>query len=429
MALDRTIAPNYKQIEDVKLIKATEERLQNNIPLYIINSGTQDLIRIEFIFSAGSWHQSHPLVAYATNQLLEEGTKTLTASEIADKLDYFGAFLETEPGPDSASLVLYTLNKHLASTLPVVEDIIKNPVFPRKEFDTFIQNKKQKLLVELQKVNHVARKKFGELIFGESHPYGYYTTAKDYDNLKIEYLAEFHASQYTPENCKIIISGKVSEQSVSLIKKHFGSSNWKNSDRKIEKKSAIEVNTIGQPKNIVFKKDAIQSALRVGRLLFNKTHPDYLPMQILNTILGGYFGSRLMANIREDKGYTYGIGSNLISQKNAGYFVISSEVGVDVCSSAINEIFLEIKRLREEEINESELQLVKNYMLGVFLKSIDGPFALADRFKGILEYNLGYDYYDTFLKTIKTISAKDLMALANKYLQEDSLIELVVGKK
>jgi predicted Zn-dependent peptidase len=160
-----------------------------------------------------------------------------------------------------------------------------------------------------------------------------------------------------------------------------------------------------------------------------KTHKDFHSLTVLNTILGGYFGSRLMTNIREDKGYTYGIGSGMIPLKKAGYFFISTEVGVEVCNKAIDEIYIEINRLRNESISEKELILVKNYMIGSFLRSIDGPFALANRFKSIMEYDLDYSYYDDYISTIKNIKASDLLNLANKYLDPNSMTEVVAGKR
>jgi predicted Zn-dependent peptidase len=177
------------------------------------------------------------------------------------------------------------------------------------------------------------------------------------------------------------------------------------------------------------RNNAIQSAIRVGRPMFNKTHADYAGMQVLNTILGGYFGSRLMKNIREEKGYTYGIGSAVVSMIHGGYFFIASEVGAEVCSSALEEVYKEMDILRMEPIPEEELQMVKNYMLGSFLKSIDGAFNLVDRWKGIMFYNLGYEYYDRFINTVSTISPPELMMLAQKYLTRESMNELVVGKK
>jgi len=146
-------------------------------------------------------------------------------------------------------------------------------------------------------------------------------------------------------------------------------------------------------------------------------------------VFGGYFGSRLMANIREDKGYTYGIGSAMVSFRHAGYFTISTEVGAEVTKDAIKEIYFELNKLQTEKISENELSLIRNYMLGTFLRSIDGPFALADRFKGIYFNGLNYDYYERYVETIKSITPKQLQDLANKYLKKDEMIELVVGKK
>jgi predicted Zn-dependent peptidase len=189
------------------------------------------------------------------------------------------------------------------------------------------------------------------------------------------------------------------------------------------------LDTTKQRTHFIEKPDAIQSAVRVGRLLFNKKDPDYFKFQVLNTVLGGYFGSRLMANIREDKGYTYGIGSGLASLVNGGYFFISTEVGVDVTNNTLSEIYKEIKLLREQPVNNEELETVRNYVLGQFLRSVDGPYSLADKFKAIWEFGLGYDYFENYFKAVKTITPKEIQELANKYLQEEDLIELVVGKK
>ena len=227
------------------------------------------------------------------------------------------------------------------------------------------------------------------------------------------------------------MAGKVEEDMLVLLDNYFGGDDWNNassSDSFAANLSVIEPNEINGSE-LILKKDAVQSAIRIGKVLFNKKHPDFQSLQILNTLFGGYFGSRLMSNIREDKGYTYGIGSGIVSLQNSGYFFISTEVGVDVCKDALNEIYFEMNRLREELVSENELQLVKNYLLGTFLRSVDGPFAMAEKFKGIMEYNLDYDYFDNYIATIRSISASKLRNLANTYLDKNSMIELVVGKK
>ncbi len=425
--IDRTVSPAFKTVEKIEMIQATEKKLRNNIPVYSINAGSQELIKVEFFFSAGMFQQTKPLQAATVNAMLEEGTLKMTAAQIADAVDYYGAFLEVGVSQDHASVVLYTLNKHLKSTLSVVEDVIKNATFPEDELDTHLTNKKQKFHVNNQKVATVARKRFTELIFGEKHPYGINVQEADFEKIKRTDLIDFYRSFYCSGNCKIVLAGKINDDVFSLLDEHFGDNDW--SSVNSLKKNTVEIISCKEREQLIFKEDALQSAIRIGKVLFNKTHPDFQSLQILNTVYGGYFGSRLMSNIREDKGYTYGIGSGIASLQNSGYFFISTEVGVDVCKNAINEIYLEMDRLRNELIPADELQLVKNYLLGTFLRSVDGPFAMADRFKGILEYNLGYDYFDKYIATIKGISASQLRDLANTYFDKESMIELVVGKK
>lgn len=425
--IDRTVSPAFKTVEKIEMIQATEKKLRNSIPVYSINAGSQELIKVEFFFSAGMFQQTKPLQAATVNAMLEEGTLKMTAAQIADAVDYYGAFLEVGVSQDHASVVLYTLNKHLKSTLSVVEDVIKNATFPEDELDTHLTNKKQKFHVNNQKVATVARKRFTELIFGEKHPYGINVQEADFEKIKRTDLIDFYRSFYCSGNCKIVLAGKINDDVFSLLDEHFGDNDW--SSVNSLKKNTVEIISCKEREQLIFKEDALQSAIRIGKVLFNKTHPDFQSLQILNTVYGGYFGSRLMSNIREDKGYTYGIGSGIASLQNSGYFFISTEVGVDVCKNAINEIYLEMDRLCNELIPADELQLVKNYLLGTFLRSVDGPFAMADRFKGILEYNLGYDYFDKYIATIKGISASQLRDLANTYFDKESMIELVVGKK
>jgi len=434
--INRKIPPEFKTVEHIKLIKAVESPLNNGLPLYLIDAGTQDLTRIELIFPAGLWYQPSPLLASTANAMLNEGTSKFTSAEIAEKIDYYGSFLEMESGKDFAYISLYTLNKYLKYTLPILEEIVKNSIFPEREFETYLQNRKQKFIVNNEKVDFIASKKFNEIMFGNDHPYGHNVTLNDFDRLKRKDVIDFYDRFYKLDACRIIAAGKIPDDLLGLLNKHFG----KGKGLKVMAKTSVGL-PLSQPKRssrhecrdrgevFIPKKDALQSAIRIGKKLLNKKDPDYMGMQILNTVLGGYFGSRLMANIREDKGYTYGIYSAVVSLQNEGCFFISTEAGVDVCNKAIDEIYGELKRLREELIPEEELQLVKNYMLGAFLRSIDGPFALADKFKGIMEYGLDYGYYKMFIDTIKEITSVKLNNLANKYLQQEDMHQVVVGKK
>lgn len=427
---NRKTPPDFKTVENINFIEAVETPLNNGIPLHIIDTGTQDVVRIEFIFPAGLWYQTSPLVASTANAMLNEGTSKYTSAEIAEKIDYYGAFLEMESGKDFAYISLYSLNKHLKNTLPILEEIVKNSIFPKGEFKTYLQNRKQRFIVNNEKVGIVASKKFNEMLFGNDHPYGHNVTLNDFEQLKRMNVVGFYDRCYKLGACKIIAAGKIPGDLIGLLNRHFGSGKG----LKVMAETSVDSHSSpadGEGRGEVFipKKDALQSAIRIGKKLFNKTHTDYMGMQILNTVLGGYFGSRLMANIREDKGYTYGIYSALVSLQSEGCFFISTEAGVDVCNKAIDEIYGELKRLREELIPDDELQLVRNYMLGALLRSIDGPFGLADKFKGIMEYGLDYSYYSKLVDTIKEINPVKLNDLANKYLQQEDMHQVVVGKK
>ena len=427
MSLNRKLAPAFKTIDKIDIQHAVSNTLDNGIKVYTIDSGSQELTKIEFIFKAGMYYQSQPLLASAANNLLETGTKTYSANELSDSIDFFGSFFECAVEQDFASLALFSLNKYLDKSLHYVEDIIKNPTFPKDEFDIYISNKKQKHLVNSEKVNVLARRRFSELTFGEKHPYGVAVKNEDFDKLTIESVVDFYKTFYHSGNCTIIASGKLSENLIETLNRFFGKESW--GQIQPIPVPQVEIETTKQQKHFIEKPDAIQSAIRVGRLLFNKKNPDYFKFQVLNTILGGYFGSRLMANIREDKGYTYGIGSGLASLVNSGFFFISTEVGADVTNQTLKEIYKEIKLLREELVDADELETVRNYVLGQFLRTVEGPYSLADKFKAIWEFDLGYDYFENYFKAVKTITPEEIKALANTYLQEKDLIELVVGKK
>lgn len=423
--IDRTMAPPFGQVEIIDLLRPQSFVLDNNLQCFVVNGGEQDLVRIEFIFSNVDWDNTKPLQAFATNTLLNDGTSEYSASQIADRIDYYGAFLQTEYNFDQVTVTLFTLNKHLQATLPIVKAILTDSIFPQRELETFILNQKQKLSVNLEKNDFVARKVFNQALFGDTL-YGYDINAAAYDQLTRNQLVDYFKKAYQPQNCTIIIAGKVTDDTLKELNSSFGK-DWENTGTTktnfftFEKTKGLE--------NYVEKADALQSAIRIGQIAINRNHPDFPAFQVLNTILGGYFGSRLMANIREDKGFTYGIGSALVSLKNTGYFFIASEVGADVCSQAMEEIQKEVNLLKKEKVSAGELDLVRNYMLGSMLGSLENALSHADKFKNIYFSGLDYDYYDNYIRIVRNINADEILQLANKYLNFDDFQRVIVGKK
>ncbi|RZK64704.1 MAG: insulinase family protein [Pedobacter sp.] len=422
--LNRQQAPDFKQVSTINIIQPQQKKLQNDVPVYIVYSGEQDLVRIEFIFNNVNWNVEKPLQAIAVSAMLNNGTSKLSSKEIAEQIDFYGAFFQTEYAQDQSTVTLYTLNKHLASVLPIVKDVLSDSQFPQKELDIYIQNQKQKMQVNLQKNDILSRKEFAHALFGDT-AYGVDIQAKHYDELKRDSLVEYFKASYTPNNCTIVVSGKFDEASFDLLNQQFGN-NWDKSHSIPNNFKFTASNT--QP---VYREipEAIQSAIRIGKIAVNRTHEDFPGLQILNTVLGGYFGSRLMNNIREDKGYTYGIGSGISSLQDAGYFFIATEVGAEVCADALVEIYKEIDLLKNELIGDEELNLVKNYMLGSMLGSLENIFSHADKFKNIYFFGLDYDYYDRYIAKVKSITAEEMKDLANKYLNTSEFTEVVIGKK
>jgi len=421
--LNREIAPQFKQVDQIDFIKAKKHLLKNNIPVFSISGGEQNLVRIEFIFANVDWNEEKPLLASVTNAMLNEGTHSLTGAEIASKIDYYGSFFQTEFSSDRSSVTLYSLKKYLGNTLPIVKEVLTGSIFPEKELKTYISNQKQKLKVSLEKNDFLARKQFNKLLFGNTL-YGYSPDGKDYDLLNREDLQDYFVKAYHPLNCTIIASGNVDEGIIHELDNLFGE--W-------ESQASFKINQFNfdmpvATERIIEKPQALQSAIRIGIPTINRVHPDFAAFQVLNTVLGGYFGSRLMTNIREDKGYTYGIGSGNASFEQAGFFFIASEVGADVCRNTLQEIEKEINILKTELIPNEELKLVKNYLMGSLLGSLENAFSHADKFKNIYFFDLRYNYFDEYIQTIKNISSEELKDLANKYLNYEKFIKVIVGK-
>lgn len=421
--LDRATAPQFGTIKDVSLIEPTIHHLDNGIPVFSVNTGIQEVTKVELVFDAGTATASRTLVASTTTKLLTSGTSNKTAAEIAESVDFFGAYLQAETSHDDCSLNLFTLSKYLPQTLPILAEVYTDVVFSEKEITTHLSQSQQQMLVNREKVSYLGAKAFAAAMFGKHHPYGRSASVADYDSITRNELVGFYQNHVKGGVKHIIVAGKLSKNTIAQLNDAFG-----NTEQKEPSPSSFDIGPNTPTTVHAEKADAVQNSIKIGRVLFNRKHPDFIGLQVLTTVLGGYFGSRLMTNIREDKGYTYGIGSGMVSMKNSGYLSISTEVGADVCQAAVDEIFKEIGLLRKEHIPIGELELVRNYMLGSILKSVDGPFAIADKWKTYLRYEMGINSHHNLIHQIQTITPERLRDLANTYLQRDDMAVVTAGK-
>jgi len=424
--IDRKVQPPMLDaVElDLKLKPYQFFTLDNGIPVYAINAGEQEVLMVEWVFYAGNWFEEKNIVAATTNYLLKNGTKNKTAYAINDHFEYYGSYLNRNCYNETASVALHCLSKHIDKLLPVVAELLTESIFPEEELAIYKQIQKQKLAVNLKKCDFVGNRVIDELLYGHQHPYGKYTSMEEYDALRRDEAFEFFKQYYINGTCILFVAGKLPADIQQQLNKNFGSLPF-------NKNQVLAIDHSAQPAsekkhNIINDPNGVQGAVRIARQFPNRHHPDFIKVQVLNNIFGGFFGSRLMSNIREDKGYTYGIHSFLQNHIQQTAWVVSTEAGRDVCTATVTEVYKEMQRLREKPVDEEELHLVRNYMIGSILGDLDGPFQIIGRWKNYILNNLTEAYFYNSVQTIKTISTEELMQLAAKYLNPEDFYELIV---
>ena len=424
--LNRKAAPPIKDAVDFNLqLKPCDHFiLDNGVPVYSINAGTQDVLQVELVFYAGNWFEHQKSVAAATNFMLKNGTGKRNAFQLNEDFEYYGAYCSRACYNETAVVTLSALNKHLPELLPVLQEMITDSIFPEEELNIYKQNTKQRLSVSLQKSDFVATRYIDAYVYGENHPYGTYTNAADIDALETTTLKKYFQQYYLQGSCVIFVSGMTPANLPQLLNNHFGKHAIVKPSYHAEN---ISSNAVEQKKyRLQNDPDGVQGAIRLARPFPNRHHPDFMKVMVLNTLFGGYFGSRLMSNIREDKGYTYGIHSYVQNHIQQSAWLISTEAGKDVCEATIAEVYKEMQLLREGVVEESELSLVRNYLMGTILGDLDGPFQIIGRWKNLILNNLDENYFYESIKTIKSISSEELRELAKKYLVPEDFYELVV---
>jgi predicted Zn-dependent peptidase len=422
--IDRTVAPAIVDAVDFKLTLKPYKKyvLRNGVEVFSIDAGAEEVMMIEWVYYAGNTYEEKDLVASATNFMLKNGTSTKTAFQINEHFEYYGAYLNRVAYNETATVTLHTLSKHIGQLLPVVREMIIDAVFPEEELSIYKKIMQQRLSVNLLKCDFVAHRLIDAYLYGEQHPYGRLSRAEDYEALTREDLVDFYRKYYLQGKFIIFVAGKLPDDLEQLLNAHFGDL----ANNQVQEVSHLAAPAKEKKQRFINDPNGVQGAIRIARAFPNRHHPDFLKVQVLNSLFGGFFGSRLMANIREEKGYTYGIHSYIQNHIQQTAWMVSTEAGRDVCEATVKEIYHEMKRLRDELVDEEELLLVRNYMMGGILGDLDGPFQIIARWKNIILNGLNDKYFYDSIHTIKTITADELKQLAEKYFQPDDFYELVV---
>jgi predicted Zn-dependent peptidase len=418
---DRAKNPQFTIPKPFPIQKPETRYLSNGIPLHLLHFEGLPLLKIDFVFAAGKWFEAKNGCALITAHMLREGTIHHTSEEISKQLERLGAFIDIQSAADYTTLSLYCLNEQVLSALQMVGDMIHHSNFPTHELVLLTKRQAQQVSVNEQKNAYIASNLFKLQLFGSAHPYGQKLDKESLLNLDREEVVN-HYRTHIAGNYEVIVTGNVSQQLVVEMNELFGEcSATRNGAEGVQNEKIFTA-----PMHIVEdKKDSVQTSLRVGWRTINERHEDYYTVLLLNEVLGGYFGSRLMQNLREDKGITYGVHSSLVHFKHASYWQIGTDVKKSDRDMAIEEINREILRLQTVKMNDNELDKVRNYFKGNYLSDFTSPFAHADKFRKLHFHQLPDNFYNELFSKLDEVTTSDLLTAANRYISADKVTVLV----
>lgn len=398
--------------------------MPNGISLYHLQGGDRGVVRLDILFGGGYSVQHKPLQALFTNRMLREGSEGYSGADISRRLDYYGAWIDMYSSQGCNHIILYVLAKHFPLLLPVVEDFIKRPLFPQENLDVVRKNNKAHFLINSKKVDVVAQRYFERTLWGESHPLGRLVESGDYDAITRDDLRQYYNEVYSSKNCTLFLSGTQDAAVIDAIATAFGNGEWGVADVASVRMAPPSPQS-GKQKIVL--ENTLQSAIKVGCLALPSTHPDFFDLRFLNVLLGGYFGSRLMSNIREKNGYTYDIISEIDAYGKDNVFVVSSQAATEYVEPLLKELYKEIERLQTEEIPAEEVELVRNYIMGELCREYEGAMAKSEVFVNAWLSGDGFDSVNRYIDAIKHVTPQKLQSAARKYLQRDKMFEIVVG--
>lgn len=420
--LNRGVQPQVLIPRNIEVPMSETSYSANGVPIYTLNFADRDVVRFSFVFRAGTSWQDKSFVASVAVNTISEGSRGKTSMEVAEQLDYYGSYFDVTTDRDYAVVTFCCLSRFFEQTLDIAREILIYPVFPGEELKTYCDKAKQRLLINRRKVSFVAREEFARALFGFNHPYGHTSEPERYEDVLREDVVKHYETFYCASNCFVVTSGDMNTDHLTRL------------TRLVEllpqgKERLRENFPDPYPEQYVFKRfpDAVQSSIRIGRLLFPRSHPDYIGMQVAANVLGGYFGSRLMRNLREERGYTYGVHAAIVNFDHAGYLGIGADVGAGATKDAVDQVFFEIDRLRREPVSDKELEQVKKIISGDVMRILDGPFGIADVTIESVQNGTDNHYVERMLDEVREITPGRLHELCDKYMLREDFTTVVVG--
>lgn len=427
--LNRLQQPPLCTPRQMDILRPQTSLLPNGATLHWLHAGEHEVVRLDIVIEGGRWHQQQPLQALFTNRMLREGTSTYTSAQIASRLDYYGAWLELSCTMQHSCLTVYTLTKYLPQTLELLQSMLTEPLFPEAEFQVVRDTNLQQFQVNLSKVSFLAHRSLMQAVYGPDHPCGRAIEESDYHSLDAESLHSFYDRFYHPHRMHLFLFGKIDDEALRLVTDSLGSCTFGSHLLQPLPSTDFTIEPAKEQRFFTERPDAMQSAVRMGLITIDNRHPDFQKLRLLVTLFGGYFGSRLMSNIREEKGYTYGIGADLATHPGSTLLHIHTETANEYVPALITEVYHEIDRLQNELVSQEELSMVKNYKLGEMCREMESVFSLADAWIFVHNYGLTDHYYSNMLEDVKSTTPAEIRDLAIRYLCKEKLKEAIAGKK
>lgn len=422
--IDRTSIPvNSGIVFDVNTLPE-RETLSNGVDMYVVNMPSTQLVQLCIMSRGGQWLQSKPLQAAMAYKLMKEGTRYYHSDMIDERLDYYGAVIGTSVNMSEGHIVVQCLKEFLPEVLPIVIDMLSTPTFDESKMSLALSQAKVSHEVAMQTVVENSKRLFYSNVFGPEHPMSRFPVSDDYDKLTRSDLLDYVNKNVSMSNCIVYLIGDVDTETRHLVSNAFLQFN---SDGAKFEGFGHNISYIPAEKRYVknMEEPTVQASVRVGCPMISRTHPDYIPLMVLNTLFGGYFGSRLMSNIRESKGYTYGISSSLIRTPHNTLLSIHTETANEFVDNVISEIYFEMSRLSSELVSESELRQVKNYVLGNMCRAYETNLNLYTRLISLTLNGMSMSDIVAEAKRIEKLTPSDMLEMSRRYLNPDKMIECI----
>ncbi len=418
--VDRTVAPPIHDIRNLKLPEFQKTTIAKDIPLGMIRQKEHPIIILDFLIPSGRLHDPQPGISYFTSKMLTEGTSKLNSFQIASKIDFYGGHLEVTPSPDYVSIKLYAVKKFFPTLLSLLAELIRDSQFPVKEFEILKQIRIQQIKQQLARNSVVSGLNFRKCLFGADHPYGVIIEESHIEAINHQDVFEYFKKDFLRKPF-IYLAGDIDQSEIKMIEEEFGHLDFNYSDEQIIPAPVSD-------KNIhIHKEESVQTSLRMGNLTINRRHKDHGRLKVANELLGGFFGSRLMTNIREKKGLTYGIHSSLIHFKHLSFWQISTDVLKEKKEEAISEILHEVKALQDSTPNSDELHTLKNYFKSKIASSFDTIMDAVELSKTLDQSGLNLNYWESLFQTVDEVSGEDISKVSQKHFGLDDIKKVTVG--